>query len=194
MLTGGDEHGTQVERVPQWTAVRVWCAGRRRVRQVREVPVPGSLAAPQAIPQFRHLTALRMSVAGDPGKEVMGFDHNALGSAGTGRGGIHLVPLCGSESTTRRGVRDFRILSRLVQPRPGHREHHAKPVPPALAQRAGNGSRRKDLTVTENSDVSRECGIRERTPMTGNRPEEVVPHDHHATQPTAHPPAGLWSK
>jgi hypothetical protein len=57
--------------VPQWTAVRVWRAGRRRDRQVREVPVPDSLAAPQAAPQFRHLTAPGYPSAGNPGKEVM---------------------------------------------------------------------------------------------------------------------------
>ena len=36
------------------------------------------------------------------------------------------------------------------------------------------------------SDVSRERGTRERTPMTAVRPKEVVPYDHHATRPTAH--------
>ena len=38
------------------------------------------------------------------------------------------------------------------------------------------------------SDVSRERGTRERAPMTGNRLKEVVPYDHHATRPAAHPP------
>jgi hypothetical protein len=38
---------------------------------VREVPVPGALAAPQAAPQFGHLTAPGYPPAGNPGKEVM---------------------------------------------------------------------------------------------------------------------------
>ena len=46
VLTGGDEHGTQVERVPQWTPVRVWSADRSRREHVREVPIPGALDAP----------------------------------------------------------------------------------------------------------------------------------------------------
>jgi hypothetical protein len=53
-LTGGDEHWTQVERVPQWTPVRMWGAGNRRREHVREVPLPRSLAAPQDAPQFEH--------------------------------------------------------------------------------------------------------------------------------------------
>jgi len=43
--------------------------------------------------------------------------------------------------------------------------------------------------MSMSSDVSRERGTRERTPMTGNRLEEVVPYDHHATRPAARPPA-----
>ena len=70
-MTGGDEHGTQVERVPQWGDVPLRRAGHGRVRRVREVPVPGALAAPQDAPPLRH----RITAHADPGnqlrKEVM---------------------------------------------------------------------------------------------------------------------------
>ena len=42
--------------------------------------------------------------------------------------------------------------------------------------------------MSMSSDVSRERGTRERAPMTGSELEEVVPYDHHATQPAARPP------
>jgi hypothetical protein len=52
-MTGGDEDGAQVERVPQRADVRVRRAGRRDGRGVREVPVPRPVAAPQDAPQLR---------------------------------------------------------------------------------------------------------------------------------------------
>jgi hypothetical protein len=53
VLTGGDEDGTEVERVPQWPDVRVRRTGRRDGRRVREVPLPRPVAAPQDAPQLR---------------------------------------------------------------------------------------------------------------------------------------------
>ena len=73
----------------------------------------------------------------------------------TGRGSIPLVPVCGTEDIARRGVRNFRILPRLIQPRAGHREHHGKPVPAALASSAGTAAERKQEPVNARSDVSR---------------------------------------
>ena len=52
-MTGGDEDGTEVDRVPQWPDVRVRRTGRRDGRGVREVPVPRPVAAPQDAPQLR---------------------------------------------------------------------------------------------------------------------------------------------
>jgi len=56
-MTGGDERGTQVERVPQWLYVLMWCAGHGRERRVRKVPVPGALAAPEDEPPLWHRIA-----------------------------------------------------------------------------------------------------------------------------------------
>ena len=47
------------------------------------------------------------------------------------------MPLRGPEDIARRGLHDFRVLSRLIQPRAGYREDHHKPVPAALAKYAG---------------------------------------------------------
>ena len=85
-------------------------------------------------------------------------------------------------------MRHIRFLSRLVQPRAGHREHHTKPVPTALAKRRRKGSRRKEA----DSEHKQQRVPRTRDARKGaydrSQPKEVVPYDHHATQPAAHPP------
>ena len=46
--------GRKLTRVPQWPDVCMRRDGRRPGRRVREVPVPGALAAPQDAPRPRH--------------------------------------------------------------------------------------------------------------------------------------------
>src|SRR5271166_6841231 len=86
-LTGGDKHGTQVERVPQWTPVRMRRTGHRRREHVREVPLPRSLAAPQASPQFRRINR-RAGSRQTRAKGGDDIDRNNLSGTDTGRGSI----------------------------------------------------------------------------------------------------------
>jgi hypothetical protein len=74
------------------------------------------------------------------------FDGNALSGADAGRGSIPLVPVRGIEDIARRGVCHIRFLSRVLQPRAGHREHHGKPVPAALANRHRNRPEKAEVS------------------------------------------------
>jgi hypothetical protein len=60
-MTGGDEDGTEVDRVPQRADVCVRRARQRDGRGVREVPVPRAVAAPQDAPQLRRGITTRSS-------------------------------------------------------------------------------------------------------------------------------------
>jgi len=70
-MTGGDEHGTQVERVSQWLYVRMWGAGHGREWCMREVPVPRPLATAQDAPPLRHRITRRYQLRHQQRKEVM---------------------------------------------------------------------------------------------------------------------------
>ena len=101
----------------------------------------------------------------------MGLDGNDLGSADAGNGSVYLVPVCGTADIARRGVRHIRFLSRVIQPRAGHREHHDQPVPAALSRRCRGGQQEMQKTVNARSDVSRakraghEKGSHDQTPI-----------------------------
>ena len=71
------------------------------------------------------------------------IDGDVLGGAAAGHWSISLVPVCGTEDIARRGVRHIRFLSRVLQSRAGHREHHGQPVPAALAKQHRNKNYRK---------------------------------------------------